>query len=31
MHWRSLIEREFLGAWDLQGKAVTVKIEKVEL
>lgn len=28
-HWRSMTEREFLYAYDLQGREVTVTIEKV--
>jgi hypothetical protein len=28
--WRSMFDREFLGAWDLGGKDVTVTIAKVE-
>jgi hypothetical protein len=29
-HWRALIERDFLGAWDLKGRDWSLTIERVE-
>lgn len=28
--WRTMFDNEYLGAWDLDGREVTVKISKVE-
>jgi hypothetical protein len=30
MDYRAMFDREYIGAWDLQGKDVTVQIAKVE-
>lgn len=29
-HWKSMVDKEFLGAWDLNGKDVHVTIDRVE-